>query len=114
MKLYITRHGETPMNAAHRVCGRTDIDLTETGVRQAIEAGQSLIGCGIRRIIASPMRRAQHTAQLIAREIGVETIETDPRLIEQDYGIYENTDWDGEAFNRNKRQFAVRLSLIHI
>lgn len=56
MKLYITRHGETPMNAAHRVCGRTDIDLTETGVRQAIEAGQSLIGCGIRRIIASPMR----------------------------------------------------------
>ena len=27
MKLYITRHGETPMNAAHRVCGRTDIDL---------------------------------------------------------------------------------------
>ena len=112
MKLYITRHGETPMNAAHRVCGRTDIDLTETGVRQAIEAGQSLIGCGIRRIIASPMRRAQHTAQLIAREIGVETIETDPRLIEQDYGIYENTDWDGEAFNRNKRQFAVRFAFL--
>ena len=41
MKLYITRHGETPMNAAHRVCGRTDIDLTETGVRQAIEPARS-------------------------------------------------------------------------
>lgn len=41
MKLYITRHGETPMNAAHRVCGRTDIDLTETGVRQAIAAGRA-------------------------------------------------------------------------
>ena len=25
MKLYVTRHGETPMNAAHRVCGRTDL-----------------------------------------------------------------------------------------
>lgn len=108
MKLYVTRHGETPMNAAHRVCGRTDLDLTEKGVQQAVEAGKSLAGCGIRRIIASPMRRAQHTAALIAREIGVEKIETEPRLIEQDYGIYENTDWDGEAFNRNKRQFAVR------
>ena len=28
MKLYVTRHGETPMNAAHRVCGLTNIDLT--------------------------------------------------------------------------------------
>ena len=108
MKLYVTRHGETPMNAAHRDCGRTDLGLTEKGEQQAVEAGKSLAGCGIRRIIASPMRRAQHTAALIAREIGVEKIETEPRLIEQDYGIYENTDWDGEAFNRNKRQFAVR------
>ena len=33
MKLYITRHGETPMNAAHRVCGLTNIDLTEKGRR---------------------------------------------------------------------------------
>lgn len=35
-------------------------------------------------------------------------IETEQRLIEQNYGIYENTDWDGEAFNANKREFAVR------
>lgn len=108
MKLYVTRHGETPMNAAHRVCGRTDIDLTEKGVAQAIAAGESLKDKGIRRIIASPMLRAQHTARLIADIIGVTDIETDGRLIEQDYGIYENTDWDGEAFNANKRQFAVR------
>lgn len=108
MKLYVTRHGETPMNVARRVCGRTDLDLTERGVQQAVEAGKSLAGCGIRRIIASPMIRAQHTARLIAGQIGVETIETENRLIEQDYGIYENTDWDGAEFNANKRQFAVR------
>lgn len=39
MKLYVTRHGETPMNAAHRVCGLTNIDLTEKGIAQAKEAG---------------------------------------------------------------------------
>ena len=92
MKLYVTRHGETPMNAAHRVCGLTNIDLTEKGIAQAKEAGRSLQDKGIKRIIASPLLRAQHTA----------------RLIEQNYGIYENTDWDGEAFNANKREFAVR------
>lgn len=110
MKLFVTRHGETPMNAARVVCGRTDIDLTEKGVEQAIEAGKRLIGKGICRIIASPMIRAQHTARLIAEQIGVDpaAIETDLRLIEQDYGIYENTDWDGGAFNANRSQLAVR------
>ncbi|MBQ2667963.1 MAG: histidine phosphatase family protein [Clostridia bacterium] len=110
MKLYVTRHGETAMNAAHRVCGRTDIDLTETGVEQAKEAGRKLQGLGIARILVSPMIRAQHTARLIAEEIGFdpEKLETEPRLIEQDYGIYENTDWDGADFKRNKAQFAVR------
>ena len=34
MKLYVTRHGETPMNAAHRVCGLTNIDLTEKGIKR--------------------------------------------------------------------------------
>lgn len=54
MKLYVTRHGETPMNAAHRVCGLTNIDLTEKGIAQAKEAGRSLQDKGIKRIIASP------------------------------------------------------------
>lgn len=53
MKLYVTRHGETPMNAAHRVCGLTNIDLTEKGIAQAKEAGRSLQDKGIKRIIAS-------------------------------------------------------------
>ena len=92
MKLYVTRHGETPMNAAHRVCGLTNIDLTEKGIAQAKEAGRSLQDKGIKRIIASPLLRAQHTARLIADEIGIDTIETEQRLIEQNYGIYENTE----------------------
>ena len=110
MKLLVTRHGETPMNAARRVCGRTDIDLTEKGVEQAKEAGRNLKGSGICRIIASPMIRAQHTARLIAAEIGMDpdAVETENRLIEQDYGIYENTDWEGADFKASKKQFAVR------
>lgn len=54
MKLYVTRHGETPMNAAHRVCGLTNIDLTEKGIAQAKEAGRSLQDKGIKRIHRLP------------------------------------------------------------
>ena len=68
MKLYVTRHGETPMNAAHRVCGLTNVDLTEKGIAQAKEAGRSLQDKGIKRIIASPLLRAQHTAKLRCTE----------------------------------------------
>ena len=75
MKLYVTRHGETPMNAAHRVCGLTNIDLTEKGIAQAKEAGRSLQDKGIKRIIASPLLRAQHTARLIADEIDIDDYE---------------------------------------
>lgn len=108
MKLYVTRHGETPMNAAHRVCGLTNVDLTEKGIAQAKEAGRSLQDKGIKRIIASPLLRAQHTARLIADEIGVDTIETEQRLSSKTTASTKISDWDGEAFNANKREFAVR------
>ena len=41
MKLYVTRHGETTWNAANKVCGRTDVDLTEKGREQARALGES-------------------------------------------------------------------------
>lgn len=107
MKLFITRHGETTMNAGNLISGRTDVELTEKGVQQAIETGKKLKGCGIRRIICSPMRRAQHTARLIAEQIGFDPawIETDGRLIEQDYGTFEGQIWNLD-FQANKGQFA--------
>ena len=40
-------------HAAHRVCGLTNIDLTEKGIAQAKEAGRSLQDKGIKRIIIS-------------------------------------------------------------
>ena len=107
MKLFVTRHGETTMNAAGLISGRTNVELTEKGVSQAIETGEKLRECGIRRIICSPMRRAQHTARLIAEQIGFDPawIETDDRLIEQDYGIFEGQVWNMD-FQENKGQFA--------
>ena len=35
MKLYISRHGQTPWNVEDLVCGRADVPLTEVGQQQA-------------------------------------------------------------------------------
>ena len=58
-KLYVTRHGLTAFNAEERVCGATNLPLTETGLHQAAEMAQKALQFGdIERIIASPDRKS--------------------------------------------------------
>lgn len=107
MKLYVARHGETGWNALNKVCGRTDIPLTELGMKQAEDLADRVDGLGIDLIISSPMIRARETARPAARRLGLEII-MDDRLIEQNYGIYEGVDRQNPGFLQNKRQFAFR------
>lgn len=107
MKLYVARHGETAWNAEYRVCGSTDLPLTETGLAQAEVLARNARGKGIEIIVASPMRRAMETAKPVSRLLGL-AIETEDRFREQDYGIYEGAARNDPAFLANKRQFCVR------
>ena len=38
--LYFARHGQTVWNVENKICGATDIELTELGHQQAEELGQ--------------------------------------------------------------------------
>ena len=38
--IYFVRHGQSLWNVANKICGATDIDLTEKGHEQAIETGK--------------------------------------------------------------------------
>lgn len=107
MKLFVARHGETRWNAMNKVCGRTDLPLTDVGFRQAEKLADRTENLGIDLIIASPMLRARQTAEAVATRLGLE-IMTDDRLIEQDYGIFEGADRKDPGFLANKRQFAFR------
>ena len=84
--LILVRHGRTAANARGVLNGRNDLPLDEVGERQAKAVANS-IG-RIDRMIASPLRRAQQTAEAF----GV-PFETDERWIEIDYGEFE-----GKAF----------------
>lgn len=83
LTLYFVRHGESAANASH---GRgTDgpgwDELTERGWEQARGLGRRLEGEGLELIVASPMRRAQETAEAIAEVLRL-PVQTDDELHE--------------------------------
>ena len=109
MKVYATRHGETEFNADNRISGVTDVLLTEKGIAQAQELAARAKECGdIQRIIASPLRRAQMTAQIVADALGL-PVQTDARLTEWDYGSFEGKDRFTEGFAETKAEFGVKM-----
>ncbi len=88
MKIYLTRHGQTNLNRAKLMQGRTDEPLNETGREQARQKREKLKGLHFDAVYASPLDRAQETAAIIG-DVKREEIQIDPRLIETDFGKYE-------------------------
>ncbi|MBQ9956193.1 MAG: histidine phosphatase family protein [Ruminococcus sp.] len=110
MKIYSTRHGQTDYNKADRILGVTDIELNDTGLKQAQELAEYIRTSGIKidLIISSPMKRAYRTAEIISSVNGIEH-QTDARLREWDYGDYEGQHRTAEGFAENKRNFGVKM-----
>jgi probable phosphoglycerate mutase len=84
LTLYFVRHGESVANLSDRNGHRRPDDadrLSEHGWEQARSLGRRLQGEGLELIVASPMRRAQETAQGIAEVLDL-PIETDEDLFE--------------------------------
>jgi len=65
---YFIRHGETEWNKSSIIMGSTDIPLNELGLRQAQEASQTLKNESFDVIVSSPRKRAQKTAEIIAKK----------------------------------------------
>lgn len=107
MKIYVARHGQTQWNLEDKVCGRTDLPLTEIGFEQAKLLAEKTKALPIDVILVSPMLRARQTAAPTAEMLGLPLI-IDDRLIEQDYGVYEGVSRFDEGFLANKRHFAYR------
>lgn len=89
-RLVLLRHGQTVWSESGQHTGRTNIPLTDTGCEQARAAGERLReafpngfdqGC----MFASPLRRAQQTAQLA----GYGDFKVLDEIAEWDYGRAE-------------------------
>ena len=103
---YFTRHGQTIWNVENKICGATDIALTDLGHQQAIDLGSKIAqeDLGIDEILYSPLMRAADTAKHIFQMTGIPA-RMEPRLKEQNFGKYESTPRDGAEFREAKKQF---------
>ena len=101
------RHGQTVWNVENKICGATDIALTEYGHEQAIITGKKILEEGIQadEILYSPLVRAADTAKHISELTGI-PCRMEPRLIEQNFGKWESTPRDGLDFKKAKEFFA--------
>ncbi len=94
-KFVFLRHGQTDANAQGLMCGGDwDIPLNATGFDQARRAAEKIAqsGISISSICCSPMRRAQETAQIVAKELS-KSIITVEELREWRVGEWEQRPW---------------------
>lgn len=83
------RHGETAWNQERRIQGgSSDVELSDSGRKQAERAGLALKEVKIDAIYSSPLKRALDTAQAIASQHQL-TVQVEPDLREMEVGELE-------------------------
>jgi broad specificity phosphatase PhoE len=84
--VYIARHGDTAWTLTGQHTGLTDLPLNAMGEQHARQLGQRLKGMTFASVFTSPLLRAARTCELAG--FGA-VAETDPDLVEWNYGEYE-------------------------
>lgn len=90
--LVLLRHGQSEWNLKNVFTGFTDVELTQKGIEEAINAGKLLKEEGISfdQVFTSTLKRANKTAELALTEAGqedlIETMVYHEDLRERDYG----------------------------
>jgi alpha-ribazole phosphatase len=87
-RLLLVRHGETEWNKSGRYQGRSDIDLSAVGIKQVEALKKRLVKESIDAIYSSDLKRAVHTAQIIASGHNPELVIC-KELRELDFGEFE-------------------------
>lgn len=105
-RLILVRHGETEWNRLARYQGQTDIELNETGIRQAQRAAERLARETIHAAYSSDLKRARTTAEIIvSRTAPARTFHPSPLLREMHFG-----DFEGLTFDQIEEQYQLIFS----
>ena len=85
MKLILIRHGKTAANDLHLYCGKTDIGLSDNGIKELENIKYALDITGM-RVITSGKKRCEQTLLLLFGDV---PHESDPAFCEMDFGAFE-------------------------
>jgi broad specificity phosphatase PhoE len=98
LTLVLTRHGLTTRSYPEQHLGQTiDASLSDEGRTQAVALAERIAPITFERIVSSPLLRARQTAEAIATAPCAThrpPVESDPRLLEMDYGAWEGLTYD--------------------
>ncbi len=97
-KYFLMRHGQSESNANGRIisCKKENKDpLTKQGREEVLESAKNLVKEKIDLIVSSPFLRTKETAEIVAKEIGLEKdkIIFDDRLGEIGCGNFDGQPW---------------------
>ena len=87
-EIILVRHGETEWNVGEIFRGRIDVELNETGVKQAQLLAEYLRYVKIGAVYSSPLKRSLKTAETIASYHQLEA-EIAPGLIDLNFGKWQ-------------------------
>jgi broad specificity phosphatase PhoE len=110
-RLYLVRHGATPLTAEDRFSGAENVHLSDEGRAQVIQLAQRLTDDQIDAVYCSPLDRTMETANLIIKPHHLTPITKDG-LREISHGHWEGltrkeveeqfpdeyTDWEADPF----------------
>ena len=105
--LLLARHGATAYSLEKRFSGSggVDLPLIELGQQQGAALAREIARRGeATRIVASPLLRAQQTAELIATEAGL-PVEIDALFTECSFG-----EWDGHTFAEVREKWPEEMA----
>ena len=100
MELFLVRHGETTWNKEGRYYGHSDVPLSDKGIAQAKKLGNYFRKIEFDKVIISPLIRAVDTARALTDH----ELETEERLMEQNFGQFE-----GKTYGELQQEFPEEL-----
>lgn len=94
MKLFLIRHGQTDWNLKEKIQGSCDIELNDTGIKQAEEMSNKVIKENYKfsKIYSSSQKRAVKTAEILSHATDVDSISI-KGLEEMNLGQWEGLSW---------------------
>jgi broad specificity phosphatase PhoE len=100
-RLLLIRHSQTKLHQVSRFWGSTDVELSDTGIKQAGQLRDRLAGFKIDLFYASPLARTMKTAEIIAASHKAKILPI-PDLRECSFGYAE-----GLTFEEISQKFPV-------
>lgn len=106
-QIVLVRHGQTEWNKHERFRGWIDIELDETGHKQAEAAAPRVAQWEVEAIYSSPLKRTMVTAQIIANSLGLSVVPLEG-IIDMNFGV-----WQGLSIGEVKLKYPELFEFWH-